>query len=211
MLIRGEIDFNALHSPPMDYGSRFKTALQKIDLANAQDPRLIQFENESHPAELLYSQWLTDWVLRLQPDASEPLLLAARSQHICRWMSPRDSYEMTRAGYLKWRADLKKFHAEKSGEILAETGYPADLIARVQSLNLKLNLADDPECQTLEDALCLVTLQYQLSELMRKSEEEKLIEIVRKTWKKMSTQAREAALTLPFPQDQADLIKKALS
>jgi len=125
-------------------------------------------------------------------------------------MSPRDSYEMTRIGYLKWRADLKKFHAEKSGEILKESGYPDDLIARVQSLNLKLNLIEDPECQILEDALCLVTIQYQLTELIKKTEEEKLVEIVRKTWKKMSLQAREQALALPLTQDESDLVKKAL-
>jgi len=194
----------------MKYDLRFKTALQKIDEENGKDPRKIQIGDESHPSELLYSQWVTDWVLRLCPEASEALLLAARSQHICRWMSPRDSYEMTRIGYLKWRADLKKFHAEKSGEILKESGYPDDLIARVQSLNLKLNLIEDPECQILEDALCLVTIQYQLTELIKKTEEEKLVEIVRKTWKKMSLQAREQALALPLTQDESDLVKKAL-
>jgi len=193
----------------MDYGLRFKTALQRIDDENAKDPRITS--NASQPSELLYSQWLTDWVLRLCPEASEALLLAARSQHICRWMIPRSSYEMTRVGYLTWRADLKKFHARKSGEILAEAGYSDDFISRVQTLNLKLNLIQDPECQTLEDALCLVTLQYQLSDLMMKTEPEKMIGIVQKTWKKMSAQAREEALALPLSEAESDLVKKALS
>ena len=193
----------------MDYGLRFQTALLRIDEENAKDPRFAP--NTSQPAELLYSQWVSDWVLRLSPQASEALLLAARSQHICRWMIPRSSYEMTRTGYLKWRADLKQFHAKKSGEILAEAGYPDDFIARVQTLNLKLNLTQDPECQTLEDALCLVTLQYQLSEMMTKTEPEKLIGIVQKTWKKMSQPARQQALALPLSKSESDLVKKALS
>ena len=193
----------------MDYGLRFKTALQRIDEENAKDPRITA--NPSQPSELLYSQWMTDWVIRLCPEASEALLLAARSQHICRWMIPRSSYEMTRVGYLKWRADMKHFHAKKSGEILSEAGYPDDFIARVQTLNLKLNQAQDPECQTLEDALCLVTLQYQLSDLMEKTEPEKMIGIVQKTWKKMSQRAREEALGLPLSKAESDLINQALS
>ena len=114
----------------------------------------------AHPQELLYAERLTDWVLRLNPDASEQLLLAARSQHICRWTIPRHTYEMTRAGYLRWRTDLKQFHAGKSAEILAEVGYEPETIARVRDLNLKKHLGRDPDCQVLEDALCLVTLQF---------------------------------------------------
>ena len=116
----------------------------------------------SQPRELLYAQRLTGWVLRLCPDASEELRLAARCQHICRWEIPRNSYPMTRAGYLKWRADLKKFHAQKAGEILREAGYDETAIRRVQELNLKKNFPDDPETRVLEDALCLVFLQFQL-------------------------------------------------
>ncbi len=195
----------------MDYGLRFEKALRRIDGENGKDPHIIQAGGGVQPSELLYSQWVADWVLRLCPQASEALRLAARSQHICRWMIPRKSYEMTRAGYLKWRADLKQFHAEKSGEILAEVGYPGEMIARVQELNLKRNLAQDPECQTLEDALCLVTIEHQLAELMERTDSEKMLGIVRKTWKKMSPNAREHALALALPAQELELIQKALS
>ena len=106
---------------------KFLSALRRFDVENSRDPNL---EN-GQPRELLYAQRLTDWVLKLRPDASEPLRLAARCQHICRWESPRENYPATRAGYLKWRADLKKFHAEKSGAILRETGYDEETIRRV--------------------------------------------------------------------------------
>jgi hypothetical protein len=150
----------------MNDGERFQKALQRFDEENSHDPHRVIVDGEPHPRELLYARWLTEWVLKLSPDASEVLRLAARSQHLCRWMIPRNSYEMTRAGYLRWRADLKQFHAGKSAEILREIGYADDVIQRVQDLNLKKGLGKDPECQALEDALCLVTLQYQLAELV---------------------------------------------
>ena len=102
---------------------RFETALRRMDEENARDPNLERVNGKDAPRELIYAQWLTDWVLRLCPNASEELRLAARSQHICRWMIPRNSFPMTRAGYLQWRQKLKEFHAEKSGAILREVGY----------------------------------------------------------------------------------------
>src|ERR1700693_1755488 len=192
------------------YGPRFFEAWRRFDEENAQDPNLLVVEEVAHPQELLYAERLTDWVLRLNPEASEHLLLAARSQHICRWTIPRNTYEMTRAGYLRWRTDLKQFHAGKSTEILREVGYDDETIARVRNLNLKKLLGQDPECQILEDALCLVTLQYQLADLVAKTEPAKMIDILQKTWKKMSQVARDQALSLPFAEPEKQLIEKAL-
>ena len=192
------------------YGPRFSKALRRFDEENGQDPNLLVVEGIAYPQELVYAQRLTDWVLRLNPDASEQLLLAARSQHICRWTIPRSRYQMTRAGYLRWRTELKQFHAGKSTEILREVGYDDETIARVRNLNLKKLLGQDPECQILEDALCLVTLQYQLADLVAKTEPAKMIEILQKTWKKMSQVARDQALSLQFAEPEKQLIEKAL-
>jgi hypothetical protein len=189
----------------------FREAIRRFDEANSADPNTVVVDGKPVPYELFYAQRLTEWVERLSPSASPALLLAARCQHICRWMIPRGSYPMTRAGYLKWRTDLKQFHAKKSGEILSESACSADLIARVQDLNLKKNLGQDPELQTLEDALCLMTLQYQLADLIRKTEPEKMISILQKTWKKMSSQARDEALRLSYSADQRALLGQALS
>jgi Domain of unknown function (DUF4202) len=192
------------------YGPRFFEALRRFDEENAQDPNLLVVEDVAHPQELLYAKRLTDWVLRLDPKASEPLLLAARSQHICRWTIPRATYELTRVGYLRWRADLKQFHAAKSAEILRLVGYDEETVARVRDLNLKKQLGRDPDCQVLEDALCLVTLQYQLADLVAKTAPAKIIEILQKTWKKMSKTAHEHALALHFSEVEKQLIEKAL-
>ena len=189
----------------------FQEVIRRFDEANSADPNTVVIDGKPVPYELFYAERLTEWVKRLSLSASPALLLAARCQHICRWMIPRSSYPMTRAGYLKWRTDLKQFHAKKSGEILSKSGCSPDLIFRVQELNLKKNLGQDPELQILEDALCLVTLQYQLTDLIRKTDPEKMVSILQKTWKKMSAQARDEAARLPYPKDQQKLLSRAVS
>jgi hypothetical protein len=181
--------------------ARFQDAIARIDAANAADPRGI---------ELPYAERLSAWVERLAPDASEALRLAARAQHICRWMIPRESYPAGRIGYLKWREDLKHFHAKKAGEILREVGYDDATVARVQDLICKRNFPRDPEGRVLEDALCLVFLETQLAETTDKTGEEKMIGILQKTWRKMTPQARDIALGLPVTDTQRALIEKAL-
>lgn len=195
----------------MKHSLQFPEAIRRFDEENGRDPHIVDAEGSAHPYELLYAKRLTDWVLRLCPDASEPLLLAARCQHICRWMIPRTSYEMTRGGYLQWRNDLKRFHATKSAEILREVGYDEATIERVVDLNLKKQLSQDPDCQILEDALCLVTIQYQLSDLVAKTDPVKMIGILQKTWKKMSNKARDFASALPLSDDEKRLIEQALA
>lgn len=177
---------------------RFAEALRRFDAANAADPNVETVNGQPQPRELIYAQWLTDWVLKLAPKASEALRLAARCQHICRWEIPRDSYPLDKPGYLKWRADLKKFHAKKSGQILRDVGYDEATIQRVQELNLKKNHPKDPEVCVLEDALCLVFLEHQLTPLAAKADDEKMINALQKSWKKMTPAARTEALKLNY-------------
>ena len=186
---------------------KFTAAIRRFDEENSRDPN----SESGQPRELLYAQRLTDWVLKLCPSASEPLRLAARCQHICRWESPRENYPANRAGYLKWRADLKKFHAEKSGAILREVGYDDDTIRRVQDLNLKKNFPADAECRVLEDALCLVFLEFQFAALVAKSDDEKMINALRKSWEKMTEAARAEALKLNFGEREKSLVVRALA
>jgi hypothetical protein len=190
---------------------KFEAAIRRFDAENSRDPNREISGGVSQPRELLYAQRLTGWVLRLCPDASEELRLAARCQHICRWEIPRNSYPMTRAGYLKWRADLKKFHAQKAGEILRESGYDETVIRRVQELNLKKNFPDDPETRVLEDALCLVFLQFQLADLAAKTAEDKTINALQKSWAKMSEAGCAEALKLDFGPREKNLLQRALN
>jgi hypothetical protein len=188
----------------------FQKAIERFDAENGRDPNFETSGAASQPRELLYARRLTDWVLKLAPDASEALRLAARCQHICRWMIPRDSHPMTRVGYLLWRNKLKQFHARKSGEILRESGYSEDMIRRVQDLNLKKNFPADPDSRILEDALCLVFLEYQFADLADKTSEDKILNAVRKTWQKMTPAARDRALALPLGEKEKSVITRAL-
>ncbi|MST94427.1 MAG: DUF4202 domain-containing protein [Pedosphaera sp.] len=191
--------------------ARFTEAIYRFELANRRDPNQEMADGAMYPRELLYARRLSAWVLKLCPEASEELRLAAHCQHLCRWEIPRASYEMTRAGYLKWRHDLKQFHARKAGEILHETGYPEAAVVRVQDLNLKKNFPTDPESRVLEDALCLVFLQFQLADLAAKTDNDKLINALQKSWKKMTSAAHAEALKLAFGPRESELLQRALS
>jgi hypothetical protein len=190
---------------------RFESALRRFDEENSRDPNHEAVDGIPHPRELLYAQRLVNWVLRLCPGASEELRLAARCQHICRWETPRQSYPMTRAGYLQWRATLKKFHAQKAGDILREAGYPEDVIRRVQDLNLKKHFPDDPEARVLEDALCLVFLEFQFADLAAKTAADKTINALQKSWQKMTEAARAEALKLNYGEREKALLERALN
>lgn len=196
-------------NPDSGAEQRLAAAWRRFDEENAKDPHRQGVSGTERPRELVHAEWLAGWVLRLKPDASEELRLAARCQHICRWTVPRDSYPMTRPGYLRWREDLKRFHAQKAGEILQELGYPELTIQRVRNLVLKANFPNDAEGRVLEDALCLVFLERQLPELARKHTEEKVINALQKSWNKMTPAARAIALTLPYGPLERGLIDKA--
>jgi hypothetical protein len=190
---------------------KFEAAIRRFNEENSRDPNQEINDGISHPRELLYAQRLTNWVLRLCPNAGEELRLAARCQHVCRWEIPRNSYPMTRAGYLKWRADLKKFHAQKAGEILREVGYDEKTVQRVQELNLKKDFPNDSETCVLEDALCLVFLEFQFAELAAKTAEDKTINALQKSWQKMTEAARAEALKLNYGEREKTLLQRALN
>jgi hypothetical protein len=189
---------------------RFASAIEQIDVTNAADPNRELFAGRELAKEIVYSQRMTEWLSRLEPNASEALRLAVHGQHICRWTIPRESYPMDRVGYLKWRADCKLMHAEKLGEILTSVGYEHSIIERVQSLVKKEHLKADPETQLLEDVVCLVFLENYFAAFSTQHDEAKLIEIVRKTWKKMSERGHAAALGLPLTEETNAIVGKAL-
>ena len=191
--------------------TRFKEAIAQMDLLNDDDPKRMAHEGREVGYELYFSRLLFAKVLDLEPNASEALALAARSQHICRWKMPRSDYPMDRAGYLKWRSDLKRYHASMSARILEEAGYEEAVTKEVEAINLKKGLTSNPDTQTMEDALCLVFLESQFEDFRQKTSEEKMIRILQKTWGKMSERGREAALGLSLGADGQRLVEAALS
>lgn len=190
---------------------RFTAAIERFDAFNSQDPRQEAYEGDQHPQELVYSWRMTRWLDKLAPDAPEALRLAARCQHIGRWSIPREHYPDDRKGYLQWRSTLAEFHAKTAGEILEEVGYDPQTIERVQELVLKKNLKSDPDTQLLEDVICLVFLESYFADFSEKHDEDKVLNILRKTFKKMSDHGRQMAMSLPLPPQVESLVHKALA
>jgi hypothetical protein len=185
-------------------------AFQHFDEANKQDPNTEVYEGTTYPKEVLYGIRMTKSLNAFDPDASEALRLTARCQHICRWEIPRESYEMNREGYLRWRQELKRFHAKKAASILENVGYDDETIDNVKFLLEKKQLKKNEETQALEDVICLVFLEFYFEPFAHKHPEDKTIDILQKTWRKMSVKGQEAALKLPLSKFSLDLITKAL-
>ena len=190
---------------------RFRRLIARIDALNGEDPQQDVADGSSYPRELLYAKRLTAWVLRLVPDASEALQIAARAQHVQRWTIPRERYPKTRQGYLRWREMLKTFHIETTARAMREAGYDEEMIGQVGRLMSKRRLTDDPQTQALEDALCLLFLETQFADLRRKTAAETMAGVVRKTWGKMSPQGRAEVLKLPLSEDDRKFLEAALA
>jgi hypothetical protein len=176
-------------------------ALDRIDACHREDP---------DGQALDHAEAVCAWVLRLRPDASLALRIAARAQHIRRWQVPRDTFPRNRDGYLRWRAELQAFHADQAESIVAACGFEQVFIDRVGSLMRKEGLDQDPETRTLEDALCLVFMERQLAAFSTRHAEAKVQRILRKTWNKMSPAGQQAALKLRLPDDVRALIGRSV-
>ena len=188
----------------------FQNASAWIDAENAQDPNSEIYQSNNYPKELLYSNRMYERLMDFYPNASEAVQIASKAQHICRWKMPRESYPMDRVGYLKWREELKKFHAQTTAEILKKAGYTPAFIDRVSFLIEKKLLKKDTETQLLEDVICLVFLEYYFDAFVQKHDREKMKNIILKTWNKMSEAGHQEALKINFSDANLQLIKEAL-
>ncbi|MCC8408700.1 DUF4202 domain-containing protein [Mucilaginibacter sp. UR6-1] len=193
--------------------SKLQEAFRLFDEYNMHDPRTLEWEGTTYPVEYAYALRLYDWVLKLQPDAGEELLLASRSQHIGRWEMPRESYPEGREPYLKWRKDLAQHHATVTARLMQQAGYSDEQIARVSEIILKKRIKVDAEVQTMENALCLVFLEYQYEDFRKKYEgdPEKMVNILYKSLLKMDAHGHSFALKLNYSEGGLELIKQALT
>jgi hypothetical protein len=191
--------------------NKLELAFKRFDEYNKTDPNIFTWKNESYPQEYFLALALYNWVIKLDPDAGEELLLASRCQHIGRWESPRSNYPDGREGYLAWRRDLALYHADTAGEILKSVGYAEDQVALVQRIILKKKIKVDDEVQTMENALCLVFLEFQYEDFFPKHDPEKIINILRKSLLKMDAHGHQFALRLPYTEQGKFFIKEALN
>ncbi|WDF70074.1 DUF4202 domain-containing protein [Sphingobacterium oryzagri] len=189
--------------------SKLQAAFQLFDAYNQQDPTVFCWEGTNYPQAYFFAQKLYEWVLKLDPNADEALLLASRSQHIGRWESPREDYPMTKEGYLHWRKNLAVHHAEVCKKILEELNYAPDLIDDVLQIIQKKKIKVNSVVQTMENALCLVFLAYQYEDFFPKHRE-KIVNILKKSLLKMDARGHEFALSLSYSSEGLAYIKEAV-
>jgi hypothetical protein len=195
---------------------RFARAVELIDAANAEDPNRESAEGREWPKELLYSHRMSEMLARYAPEADDAMKLAIRAQHVQRWKSARSDYPEGRQGYLQWRTGLYRFHADTAARLLAEAGYGEDVIERVRQAVGKRALKVNPDTQLLEDVTDLVFIEHYMLAFAAKHpeyDEAKWLDIIRKTWKKMSARAQAFALSgaIRLPEPLVPLIQKAVS
>lgn len=195
----------------MSQSERFQQAIAAFDEYNAYDPHQEEYEGKAYPKEVLYAQRMSDQLMRYAPDAPEHILLAARCQHIGRWEIPRELHPMDRKGYLQWRSVLKSLHATIAGQILLRCGYDNETIEKVKFVLLKKELFSNADTQLLEDVICLVFVAHYLEEFAARHEDDKVIDILRKTIKKMSAKAIDATSQLPLSEKIKTLIHRAVT
>lgn len=193
----------------------YRAAIAAFDQANAEDPNRETDDGNEYPKELLYAQRMIAMLERYAPETSEAVKLAVRAQHIQRWKIPRSDYSMDKPGYMQWRTTLYKFHAETAGNLMKEAGYDDDMIARVKNIVSKKELKTDPETQLMEDVADLVFIEHYMLAFAGQHpdyDEAKWIQIIRKTWQKMSPRAHEFALAgkIKLPEALKPLILKAV-
>ena len=191
--------------------SRFADAIIAIDTANAGDPTSVVVRGSAHPLALVHGQLAAEWEEKLHPEVDETWLLAARAHHLRRWEVPRSDYEVGKVGYLRWKRDQRVRHAVDVGALLAEVEYDPETIERVQALVRRDRLASDAGSQAVEDAACLVFIETQLAEIATKLDHDHLIDVIRKTAKKMSPEALAAVSTIPLGEVEASLLAAALA
>ena len=189
----------------------YARARQLIDNAHAADPRRTV---DGKPAELVYADWMEAWVARVAAEPAPLLRLAARCQHLERWSVPRTSFPDGKAGYFAWRRSLYTKQAERARALLLEAGVPAAEAADVATWVAKNGLKSNPGTQALEDAACLVFLENEIGAFAAQHADypqEKFVDILKKTWRKMSPRAQELARGLALPEAIAQLVRQALS
>jgi hypothetical protein len=193
----------------------YEKAVNLIDSANSEDPNIEQAEGKDWPKELLYSFRMSNMLERYRNDADHVVKLAVRGQHIQRWQSPRSDYPMDRQGYHKWRSDLYTFHADKVGDIMEQAGFIEEDITRAKKAVAKVGIKSNPDTQLLEDVVGLVFIEHYMLDFAAKHPEyteQKWVDIIRKTWGKMSDDAHAFALAgkITLPESLTPVILKAV-
>ena len=191
--------------------ARYDRAVAAIDAANGDDPNRVTVRGDDEPLALAHGRLAVEWVTRLVPDADDALLLAARAHHLRRWEVPRSSYPEGKAGYLRWKRDQRVRHANDIEALLADAGYDTVTIERTQTLIRRDDLRTDAGAQAVEDAACLVFLETQLASVADRLDHAHLLDVLRKSARKLSSAGLTAMADVPLDAAGRALLAEALA
>jgi len=180
-----------------------------IDANNQRDPHRETWNGYNYAKEHLYGIRMTQQLKSYIDNASIALQIAARGHHICRWEIPRSQFPDGKVGYYQWRTSLYEYHAKKVSDLMLMQGADQNIIDQTSMLITKKNLRTNLESKILEDVICFVFLKYYAADFCRKHKEEKVIDILQKTWKKMTAKGKTYAANLDLNEYILDLIHKA--
>ncbi|MDX2258216.1 MAG: DUF4202 domain-containing protein [Hyphomicrobiaceae bacterium] len=193
--------------------SSFQATIAAIDEANAGDPRRIKVAGVERPFEVVYAERMSERLIAMYPGASENLRIAARAQHLRRWDIPRANFPDGRIGYNAWRRTCREHHGKLVSIIMTRHGYTGRDIDRVVMLIKKEQLKKDRESQALENVVDVVFMEHYFEEFLEKYrayDDDKIIDILGKTLRKMSPKGHRAVLALELPARTRDLVGKAI-
>jgi hypothetical protein len=195
----------------MSSPEKLQHAFEAFDKYNSKDEHVEEFDGRKYPKELLYSLRMSEKLESYAPDAADHIRIAARCQHIGRWEIPRNNFPMDKKGYLQWRSKLAIYHSEIASKILHDSGFDHAFIDKVIFLLQKKQLRQHhPDTQLLEDVICLVFIEYYLHDFALQHDDEKVVDILRKTIQKMSPRALEEATKIQMDDTVKDLVRQAL-
>ena len=198
-------------SPSIADSARFEQAVSAIDAANSADPHTVTVNGSTMPLALAHGTRAMSWALHLAPQADETILLAVRAHHLRRWEVPRQTYPAGKPDYLRWRRDQKARHAVDVAVIMTDAGYEQPIIERVQSLIRREHVSTDIDVQLIEDVACLVFLETQFADFAAANDHLKVLDIVRKTARKMSPVGLAAVADIGLGEHELAIIGEALS
>jgi hypothetical protein len=189
---------------------RFQRAVALFAQENAQDPRTVLVDGTPVPQEMLATSHRVAWLERVAPEASEALRLAAHCQHLSRWTVPRSTYPEGRSGYLRWRQDLARLHADHARGHLLAVGYDEQTVGQVTAILTKQQPRTSPDTQAMEDALCLSFLAHDFETFSTKHDDEALVTILAKSLRKMSARGLALAATITLSERGQRLLQSAV-
>ncbi|KAG2424463.1 hypothetical protein HXX76_014515 [Chlamydomonas incerta] len=210
--------------------------LELIDDINSKDPSQVEWEGRRHPYRLLFGQWLSEWVQKLDPGAPDELFILARGKNIESWRLveiKRDDYSPNSIGQKQWEQDRKAWLANRLKGVMKTAGYSEASCKLAEDFMLGRDLPDPRDVrlydvtgpmgatnfrllellqmvQTLRDAEALVFLDKTFPRMFQELPADEVLTAVKRELAGVSKKCLATALSLPWPPLARKLIGRAV-